>query len=148
MHCLQNFDLCIRACLSSSRTFPNIRPKSKWLKLKIDIKLLSKIPSQLNDYESNLSNKISTDHIPKTFLMFQGHNSLLFLETESNVDYQHQSHHSIVVSHCQVCAEHPGVVSEHPGPEYNQSGAGITDHLQQENSKMFCIQGLIFTSVP
>ena len=80
--------------------------------------------------------------------MFQGHNSLLFLETESNVDYQHQNQHSIVVSHYQVCAEHPGVVSEHPGPEYNQSGAGITDHLQQENSKMFSIQGLVFTRVP
>ena len=90
----------------------------------------------------------STNHVSKTFPILQGHNCLPILETESNIDYQHQSHHAIVVSHCQVCAEHPGVVSEHPGPKYNQSEAGITDHLQQENSQMFCVQGFVFACVP
>ena len=78
----------------------------------------------------------------------KGPNPLLLKRAECYINHQHYCQHSIVVSHCQVCAEHPGVVSEHPGPEYNQSGAGITYHLQQENTKMFSIQGLVFTRVP
>ena len=61
---------------------------------------------------------------------------------------EQEQQHSIEVSRCQVCAEHLGVESEHPGPKYNQSGAGVKNHLEQEDSEMFCIQGLIFACVP
>ena len=86
--------------------------------------------------------QVSTDKISKRPQLF-------FLPvTKYDIGHQHQCQHSIEVSHCQVCAEHPGVDCEHPGPKYNQSGACVTNHFEQENSKMFCIQGFIFARVP
>ena len=42
-----------------------------------------------------------------------------------------------------VCAEHLGVESEHPGPKYNQSGAGVKNHLEQEDEGIGQLKTLV-----
>ena len=75
--------------------------------------------------------------------------NLLFLDVaEGGIDHQHQCQHPVEVSHCQLCAEHPAVGCEHHGANDEDSGAGVTDNFDQEHCQVFCLQSLIFASIP
>ena len=77
----------------------------------------------------------------------EGKNPLIFFAAEPNVHQNHERHDSIVVGHCHSRAELPVVVGEHEGSEQNKSGTCVTDNLEDENGKVFSIQGFIFVPV-
>ena len=142
-HCLQNLDLCIRDCFLSSLTLPNIIPKSKWLKLKTDIRLLSTIPEKIWFKNIKLL-YILTNHISK------GPNLLIFLEAKQRIYPNQECHDSIIVYNSKSRAELPTVVvvGEHPGSKNNESEGCITNHFEEKNCKHFYIQGFVFACVP
>ena len=78
----------------------------------------------------------------------EGTHPLTFFAAEPNIYQNHERHDSIVVGHRHSWAELPVVVGEHEGSEQNKSGTCVTGHFEDENGKVFSIQGFIFARVP
>ena len=85
--------------------------------------------------------KYFTNHVS------EGTYPLIFFAAEPNIYQYHERHDSIVVGHRHSRAELPVVVGEHEGSEQNKSGTCVTDNLEDENGKVFSIQGFIFVPV-